>query len=221
MTAESERHAAAAHAAGLVEDGMRVGLGTERPSLRSSRCWRIAACACGASPRRSDGSCRERRGTGRGAVRGADRVGYRDRRSRSDRARALADQRRRPRAHAREDRRRGGSSVRGHRLAREAGAAADAARPARAARVWPRVHPAASWSGSSSRWSAEPDGGIIADWTGDFDDPAELARWLDADPGVIAHGLFPPSLVTDVVVASGQGVEHSRFPRPDRRQFGL
>jgi len=58
-----------------------------------------------------------------------------------------------------------------------------------------------------------PDGGIIADWMGELDDPAELTRWLDADPGVIAHGLFPPSYVTDVVVATGADVEHSRFAR--------
>jgi ribose 5-phosphate isomerase A len=55
-----------------------------------------------------------------------------------------------------------------------------------------------------------PDGGVIADWTGPIDDPADLARRLDADPGVVAHGLFPPSYVTDVVVASGGEVEHRR-----------
>jgi ribose 5-phosphate isomerase A len=58
-----------------------------------------------------------------------------------------------------------------------------------------------------------PDGGIIADWTGAVDDPAELARRLDAEPGVIDHGLFAPSYVTDVVVATGADVEHTRFPR--------
>ncbi|MDA0179788.1 ribose 5-phosphate isomerase A [Solirubrobacter phytolaccae] len=59
-----------------------------------------------------------------------------------------------------------------------------------------------------------PDGGIIADWTGAFDDPAELARRLDADPGVVGHGLFEPGLVSDVVVATGADVEHTRFARP-------
>jgi ribose 5-phosphate isomerase A len=56
-----------------------------------------------------------------------------------------------------------------------------------------------------------PDGGVIADWWGDVGDPAELARWLDAEPGVSGHGLFAPALVTDVVVASGEDVEHRRI----------
>ncbi|WP_028058798.1 ribose 5-phosphate isomerase A [Candidatus Solirubrobacter pratensis] len=47
-----------------------------------------------------------------------------------------------------------------------------------------------------------PDGGVIADWTGPVEDPAALAARLDAEPGVVAHGLFGPELVTDVVVAS-------------------
>ncbi len=55
-----------------------------------------------------------------------------------------------------------------------------------------------------------PDGGVIADWWGDVGDPAELARRLDAEPGVVGHGLFAPSLVNDVVIASGGAVEHRR-----------
>jgi ribose 5-phosphate isomerase A len=53
-----------------------------------------------------------------------------------------------------------------------------------------------------------PDGGVIADWTRPVDDPAALAARLDAAPGVVAHGLFPPSLVTDVVVAHDGDVDH-------------
>ena len=45
-----------------------------------------------------------------------------------------------------------------------------------------------------------PDAGVIADWTAPFDDPAALAAHLDAVPGVVAHGLFQPALVTDVIV---------------------
>jgi ribose 5-phosphate isomerase A len=55
-----------------------------------------------------------------------------------------------------------------------------------------------------------PDGGVIADYTGSFDDPAELASWLSAMPGVVEHGLFPPSMVSEVVV--GRGEEVSRIP---------
>jgi ribose 5-phosphate isomerase A len=52
-----------------------------------------------------------------------------------------------------------------------------------------------------------PDGGVIADYTGSFDDPAELAGWLSAMPGVVEHGLFPASMVSDVLVGRGDAVE--------------
>jgi ribose 5-phosphate isomerase A len=55
-----------------------------------------------------------------------------------------------------------------------------------------------------------PDGGVIADWLGPVDDPAVLARLLDAEPGVVDHGLFAPAYVTDVVVAAGGEVDHRR-----------
>jgi ribose 5-phosphate isomerase A len=45
-----------------------------------------------------------------------------------------------------------------------------------------------------------PDGGVIADWVGPVDDPATLAARLAATPGVVEHGLFPPSLVSDVII---------------------
>jgi ribose 5-phosphate isomerase A len=52
-----------------------------------------------------------------------------------------------------------------------------------------------------------PDGGVIADYTGSFDDPAELASWLSAMPGVVEHGLFPASMVSEVLVGRGEDVE--------------
>ena len=52
-----------------------------------------------------------------------------------------------------------------------------------------------------------PDGGVIADYTGAFDDPAELAARLSATVGVIEHGLFPAEMVADIVVAHGEQVE--------------
>jgi ribose 5-phosphate isomerase A len=52
-----------------------------------------------------------------------------------------------------------------------------------------------------------PDGGIIADYRGPFDDPARLASRLGATPGVVEHGLFPPELVSMVLVARGDSVE--------------
>jgi ribose 5-phosphate isomerase A len=52
-----------------------------------------------------------------------------------------------------------------------------------------------------------PDGGTIADYRGPIGDPAALAARLDADPGVAAHGLFPPSMVSDLIIARGDSVE--------------
>jgi ribose 5-phosphate isomerase A len=54
---------------------------------------------------------------------------------------------------------------------------------------------------------ASPDGGVIADYNGDIDDPAALAAFLDAVPGLVSHGLFPPSLVSTVLIARGDEVE--------------
>jgi ribose 5-phosphate isomerase A len=53
-----------------------------------------------------------------------------------------------------------------------------------------------------------PDGGVIADHRGEIGDPAGLAARLDAVPGIVGHGLFPPALVTDVIIARGAEVEH-------------
>jgi ribose 5-phosphate isomerase A len=52
-----------------------------------------------------------------------------------------------------------------------------------------------------------PDGGLIADFRGEIGDPAELAARLAGAPGVVEHGLFPPELVTEVLVARGQEIE--------------
>jgi ribose 5-phosphate isomerase A len=56
-----------------------------------------------------------------------------------------------------------------------------------------------------------PDGGVIADWTGPVEDPATLATRLDSEPGVVAHGLFGPELVTDVVVATDGAIDHAVY----------
>ncbi len=53
-----------------------------------------------------------------------------------------------------------------------------------------------------------PDGGMIADWMGPVEDPATLAALLDAEPGVVAHGLFGPELITDIVVSTAGAVAH-------------
>jgi ribose 5-phosphate isomerase A len=52
-----------------------------------------------------------------------------------------------------------------------------------------------------------PDDGIIADYSGSIGDPAALATRLEADPGVAAHGLFPPAMVSEVLIARGGTVD--------------
>ena len=53
-----------------------------------------------------------------------------------------------------------------------------------------------------------PDGGVIADYSGAIDDPAIVAAFLSATPGLVDHGLFPPAMVADVFIARGEDVEH-------------
>lgn len=52
-----------------------------------------------------------------------------------------------------------------------------------------------------------PDGNVIADYQGDASDPANLAAWLGSVPGVVEHGLFPPALVSEVIVGRGDAAE--------------
>jgi ribose 5-phosphate isomerase A len=52
-----------------------------------------------------------------------------------------------------------------------------------------------------------PDGGVLADYQGEVGDPAVLAARLSAATGVVAHGLFPPTMVSNVVIARGDEVE--------------
>lgn len=61
-----------------------------------------------------------------------------------------------------------------------------------------------------------PDGGVICDYLGPVGDPGHLAASLEAVPGVVEHGLFPPSMVADVVLGRGDGVDW-RSLRPGRR----
>ena len=52
-----------------------------------------------------------------------------------------------------------------------------------------------------------PDGGLIADYGGPVGDPGDLATLFSATPGVVEHGLFPPQLVSDVIVGRGETAE--------------
>jgi ribose 5-phosphate isomerase A len=52
-----------------------------------------------------------------------------------------------------------------------------------------------------------PDDGVLADYHREVGDPALLAAMLNAAPGVVGHGLFPPDLVSTVLIARGDEVE--------------
>jgi len=72
-----------------------------------------------------------------------------------------------------------------------------------------RLRPPRAGAPSSSRPAAQrtPDGGLLADYLGPFADPRELAARLSATPGVVEHGLFAPEMVSLVLIASEDGVE--------------
>jgi ribose 5-phosphate isomerase A len=52
-----------------------------------------------------------------------------------------------------------------------------------------------------------PDGGLIADYLGPVGEPRELAQRLSATPGVVEHGLFAPEMVAEILIASEDGVQ--------------
>jgi ribose 5-phosphate isomerase A len=55
-----------------------------------------------------------------------------------------------------------------------------------------------------------PDGGLLADYLGSVEDPDQLATRLSQTPGVVGHGLFPPHLTTEILVATGSGIRTLR-----------
>jgi ribose 5-phosphate isomerase A len=60
---------------------------------------------------------------------------------------------------------------------------------------------------------ASPDGGAIADYLGDIGNPAELATRLASTPGVADHGLFPPGMVSEVLIGRDDLVEQLAITR--------
>jgi ribose 5-phosphate isomerase A len=59
-----------------------------------------------------------------------------------------------------------------------------------------------------------PDGGLIADYSGPVAARRELAGRFAGTPGVVEHGLFPPELVSDVIIGRGEAAEPLRHDRP-------
>jgi ribose 5-phosphate isomerase A len=60
-----------------------------------------------------------------------------------------------------------------------------------------------------------PDGGVIADYVGAVGDPRELAARLSATPGVVAHGLFAPEMVSLILIGGEKGVERRAGGKPE------
>jgi ribose 5-phosphate isomerase A len=54
-----------------------------------------------------------------------------------------------------------------------------------------------------------PDGGVIADYTGSVHEPGELAARLALTPGVVDHGLFPAGMVSAILIGRGDSVERA------------
>ncbi|HEY2141252.1 MAG TPA: ribose-5-phosphate isomerase RpiA [Solirubrobacteraceae bacterium] len=61
---------------------------------------------------------------------------------------------------------------------------------------------------------SSPDGNAIADYLGPVGDPRELSARLSGTPGVVEHGLFAPELVSEIVIARQDGVEHRAGGKP-------
>jgi ribose 5-phosphate isomerase A len=60
-----------------------------------------------------------------------------------------------------------------------------------------------------------PDGGLIADYMGAIGEPRELAARLSAAPGVIEHGLFAPELVSVILIAGEGAVQRRTGGKPE------
>ncbi|MGA2321769.1 MAG: ribose 5-phosphate isomerase A [Solirubrobacteraceae bacterium] len=52
-----------------------------------------------------------------------------------------------------------------------------------------------------------PDGGLIGDYDGPIGDPRELSARLSETPGLVGHGLFAPEMISVILIAGEQGVE--------------
>lgn len=85
------------------------------------------------------------------------------------------------------------------------------------ARLRPRSADASADGGASTTaWQESPDGGLIADYLGAVGDPRELSRRLSDTPGVVGHGLFAPEMVSVILVAHEDRVDRRSGAKPER-----
>lgn len=68
--------------------------------------------------------------------------------------------------------------------------------------------------GGDRSTQASPDGNLIADYTGPVEDPRQLAARLSETPGVVEHGLFAPEMVSEVLIAGADGVQRRAGGKP-------
>ncbi len=61
---------------------------------------------------------------------------------------------------------------------------------------------------------ASPDGNLIADYLGPVETPRALAERLSGTPGVVEHGLFAPEMVSEIFVAGADGVRRRAGGKP-------
>jgi ribose 5-phosphate isomerase A len=61
-----------------------------------------------------------------------------------------------------------------------------------------------------------PENNLIADYRGPIGDARALAMRLAGTPGVVDHGLFAPEMVSDILIATSDGVEHRRLEKGRR-----
>jgi len=59
-----------------------------------------------------------------------------------------------------------------------------------------------------------PDGGLLADYLGPIGDPAALTARFDAVPGLVGHGLFRPEMVSLMLIAGPDGVQRRAGAKP-------
>jgi ribose 5-phosphate isomerase A len=60
-----------------------------------------------------------------------------------------------------------------------------------------------------------PDGGVLADWYGEVEDPIALSKHFSFLPGVVSHGLFQPALTERVLIGRGTQVDVMKVTPPD------
>jgi ribose 5-phosphate isomerase A len=65
--------------------------------------------------------------------------------------------------------------------------------------------------------SPSPEDNLIADYFGPIEDAGALATRLANTPGVVDHGLFAPRMVSDILIAGPDGVEHRVLEKGGRK----